>query len=692
MPSDTHAPLSESSVRSGKAFLGLLPLVLLVLGVPQMPPSLLLGLAALVLGALMVLLPPKRRVPRLWLVLAGAFLLVSLAGFLPRGLAATPAWRAELDALALDTGGLIFAQPALAFEDWLGLALSTLFGLYLVSHRVESRLRQRLAAVWALGVALLAVIAMALAGGAGDGDAEFGFFAEPEPSATLMAMALVVGAGSLVQAIRRKNRWLIGFSLVAVALPAIAALAYLPGDAAIVLAGLGLLASIALMGFRYLKGQVAKVSALLILAATGFIVVRGTIDEAEPSEDAAPVAEATQPATSSSPAASAPLDRARVASAMILAEPWAGVGQFAAVAPQYSGGAWSAAPADPASDWLQLVAESGALPAVALLALVVLVARRAHAGSRTGNARSVTIACLVAALLVPVHGILAVPGHQLPLAWAGIWLAALALPSEVGRSRRSVTLPPALGKAWQFGGGVVALAGLAALTFTFLGQPPLPSQQAERHARRAAELMSAAPSTSGVDAVAQAAIGEIDAALRIRALDAELHHRRARIGLQMGPAFAKNDGSDGSDGVDAVERQFSVERILRPRAVEVPLRQAAVLVGDHPGRVPALFRDAMARAEADPASLAGGVDAANRCYAALLAIDPKPPELWLSCAELAAGHPERQLRWLWEAPTELLAEVLPGWIRQVPDPIGRTTLVEQWRKRDPAGAAGVGGE
>jgi len=372
-----------------------------------------------------------------------------------------------------------------------------------------------------------------------------------------------------------------------------------------------------MLGRRYLGKHGLWALGLIVLAATGlFVIAESGVKErfsktvekagvainaadASPLEQKKPVLEAAHELDLRIPIALDTLG-------LIRDFKWTGIGagQYYYIFPQYRKLSAVANDSDsyhPESDWLWMAAEAG-VPATLALAALVLVAfwqaRRAILGGRDRALRS---ACLVAALLVPIHGFFDVPGHRLPLAWSAAFLFALALRGAAGNpSYGAARTPlPVAPRVWPFrlaAVGLLVLAGWLALAqWGGVAQPAQVAaatamQQANDLYREDKALQQAALAEhrdyqpAPADDLLEKALGIVAQAAPLAPLDRDLLRYQGFLAMHFDDKFALAD------------RSFALERALDPTWIECPLRQAQVWAPHDPQRCAALWREAMRRA------------------------------------------------------------------------------------------------
>lgn len=722
-------PASPVERRSALVFTGFLLLALVAVSVPEMAPQGLQGWLWAVAGCLMVARPPEVRVPRLWLGLAVGFGLLAAAGFLPRAWFQLPSWRLELETLGLDTGPHAFLQPQLAAESLAGFAITAMVAVYLLGHRVGTRLHQRFMIAFALGVASWTAAALLFH----EAGTIFGFFPNRNHSATLLAMGAFAGLASLAQAIRFKQGWKIGLSVVPQALCLFTLFAVSESRGGMVIAVAGFIAWIVLTGTNHLKGHAGKAVALLLVAFVGLFLIMDTAVKSRLTETAVrleqaastPAAEeavpAPEPATTppgaippgTPPETNSPgtpdtqglaeKDAAPIVTelpvdgripifkdtlAMIRHELWTGVGpgQFTHVFPQYRhefkelNGSRCA---HPESDWLQMIAETGWPATLCLFAGVTVVAIAAVRRAWKSGARPLRMGSLMGALTLCLHGVFDVPGHRIGLAWAAILLMALALRPPRARDRHAESATSHWARlGWRGLGLVPLLAGLVLLQAQWRGVPVLPSATVHHLVEQAVALYQADQAAydrataagrdyqppPGADPL-EAALKLLDQAIQIAPLDSHLHYLRGGLALHF------------DDKAAVIDQAFAIQRRLVPTQVNLVVDQARAAQGQNPQRVQALWQEAMRRAAAEEARLPGSRHGTLGTYERALYGVGKDENLATLSLSLAGTNPVLLTLWAQLAPALLLDREMPRLILLLEKPDSQLALFQIWRTR-----------
>ena len=228
----------------------------------------------------------------------------------------------------------------------------------------------------------------------------------------------------------------------------------------------------------------------------------------------------------------------------------------------------------------------------ALAVLVILAFRKSRVAIMGGRDRALRSACLVAALLVPVHGIFDVPGHHITLAWSAALLFALSL-----RSSGDAGAPRPAPRAWPFRLAALALLATSAylIRAEWWGGPQLALTSAkvalteahrlyqEDQARQAAVGSGVHQPEPAADPL-EKALALLEQAGKITPLDREIRRYQGFLALHF----------EGQDAV--VRKAFEIERALDPTWVKAPLQQALAWSNADPEETVRLWGEALRRA------------------------------------------------------------------------------------------------
>jgi O-antigen ligase len=573
------------------------------------------GLLFACVAVLMALRPPIFPNPALWWALALAFLVFSSAVFLPAGWFPIPDWRGKLEELGVDTGSMVAIQARQSAEALVFFGILLLTGLWLAGHRASPAQIRTWALAFTVGVACYALLARvlheSLQARVGISADHFGLFPNRNHTATYLAMGGICGLGCTLQALRDK-RFVTSFLAIAATSICLWAIAsWSISRAGVVLVAIGGLLWVVLLGRRYLGLQGLWALALLAITPIGLFLIVNTkvkerIAQTVESANTSVTAETGQdpPDLTSVIATNQELFRLPVfldTADLIRGHPWTGIGagQFRYVFPQYRSltiTANDAAALHPESDWLWMAAETGVPATLALLALLIAACCYSIRRIRAGRDRALRAGCLVAAMLVPIHGLFDVPGHRITLAWSAMFLFVLSLhlPS-------SAAIAPAVPRPWPS-----RLLALGLLVSSFLliraqwfGGPQPATTSASLAIDRARQLhredvaLMTAAEAAGREHQPDPADDKLEQALAILAqariltpLDRDLLLHQAFFALQF------------DDKYDLVDRSFAIARTLDPTWVEGALRQAQAWADIDPEKTADLWAEALRRARA----------------------------------------------------------------------------------------------
>lgn len=438
-------------------------------------------------GLAVLIASPKVRPRSVPLAGAVLFCLLALSAFLPQSWLSVPAWRATLSGVPeIGLGGTVSPQPWISWFWWWLLAAACATATCLQTLRLEGRsLAVALHAVaWFAGAyAALSIFAFQtgwiypLSGGA-----VFGFLPNRNHSATLLVAGAVLSVGLMHWETIRGRK---GAALLAAlaAAPCFAGLLFVSiSRAGVVFLGLGLLlwAAGAARGRSrrgVLGGFAVLALFLVVLFASGENAVRERLVKVV--TEAVSVQRNTEGGD-----LDFRLPISRDTWRMISDAPWTGfgLGQFAAVFPQYrQDSARAARVLHPESDWLMVAAESG-WPAATVLVVVTgwfFVACWRWLDSGDGMLRWSAASAIGAAV---AHGLIDVPWHRCSLGWLLLALAAVTVPpgGNVLKYPRLARLP------WVLAGGcmVVWAAVLGSEHRAGRTAPPFAWENTEAEMRR----------------------------------------------------------------------------------------------------------------------------------------------------------------------------------------------------------------
>ncbi|MFT5110088.1 MAG: O-antigen ligase [Pseudoalteromonas tetraodonis] len=621
-----------------------------------------------VLGALLIAFPPRYQIPRWMVLLAGAMVVTSFLPMLPRGLAASQPWRLTLEGLGLETGNHVAAHPTQTLLYLCGFAGLVLFGVSMVGHRISSGGLYRIGLAFVSLVAGYASLSM-LSQDFGwqllwDTSPSFGLFPNRNHTASLMATGGVFGFGVLYHATSTK-RWA-GAALAGLSLGILiwALLGYSSSRAGALLLGLGFLVWVVAIGRRNLS--IEAIVSLCVLGCLAVVLFLASGTEVKKRIQATVTAadEDVQQVSGDDAAFDFRVLIYQDTARMLVEEPWtgAGIGMFRYVFPQYrEASATNSLCVHPESDYLLVAAENGPVALVLLVAIVGACFFVAFRRNWRGRSWPLRLACLLAACVVPFHGIFDVPGHRIGLALGAVLLLSMTFrPSrKQGIGVIGVSIFRLGGIAMLGAGAALGLAELRNDGATPLNDSLVAAQQVRQlHAEDSEENSAEVGEVAEVGAVAEVepdggedkietAIAVAGRALKTTPLDPELHHLRGAMALYF-------------DDKEALTlRSFAIQRLLDPTWTKVPLRQASAWTSIDPQQAVPLWRDALTRAD-HLASKQKPFGSVPRNVWSRIVQQAKGSDALLQLAlPLASGDLDRLKAWVGQGSNELRAKLMP---------------------------------
>ena len=571
------------------------------------------GAVFIVIGLLAILFPPIKKQASVRWVLASLFVVCSLAVFLPADLFGRPEWRAELENVGIKTGDLVAIQWRQALEGTLVFTVVLLTGLWLAGHRASPKQLRLLALLFIWGVAIYAIASWLVFRYSEVSTETFGFLPNRNHTATYLAMGVVCGLGSILQAARDKRFIALASALFATCICLWAAGAWSISRAGILLISIGSVTWLSMLGRRYLGKQGIWAVGLLAVFAAGVFLVSDSVVKRRISETVGKtitLVEESQNEDGSKRSASMGLDF-RIPTAvdtldLIRDHAWTGVGanQFYYVFPQYRNLTSVINHADnhhPESDWLWMISETGIPATICLAVLVVLAFWKGAKSVFSGSDRALRASCLVAAALVPLHGIFDVPGHRITIAIAALFLYSLSLGSL--SSNRVARIPFKL--PHRLSAFCILALGVTFFCSHLFGKPSLSTISGDKAMLEAKRLyridqirlkkseemgMEYQPDPS--EDLLEKSIKVLHRASEENPLDRQIPRYIAFIAFHF------------DDKQDEIERAFAKERALDPTWVKGPYEQGIAWGRVEPDRVLRLWEEAMSRAsradELDP--------------------------------------------------------------------------------------------
>lgn len=564
-------------------------------------------------GLLMLLRPPVVCVPRLWWILAALFVTAGAGAFLPAGWFAIPEWRRQLGALGVETGPLVAIQARQAAEAFALFAIMLFTGLWLAGHRPSPSQLRVWALAFTLGVACYAIFSKITQNTAHAsheaGEGHFGFFPNRNHTATYLAMGALCGLGNVLQAIRDRRFVIMAVALAGAAVCLWAVVGWSASRGGLVLVAIGFLVWLPILGRRYLGKHGLRALGLIGLTAIGIFLIADSevknriseiVDKAGATIRATgkPSPEGAKPAVNQTRNLDYRIPTALDTMDLIRDFKWTGIGagQFYYVFPQYRKLAAfrnDTVNIHPESDWLWMAAEAGIPATLALAALVILAFRKSLVSILGSRDRALRSACLVAAMLVPIHGIFDVPGHRITLAWSAAFLFALSLRAPTQDET------PARASVWPY--RIAALILIVIAGFLVNAEwwgGPQPAQTAASAALEQAhslyredEILQQAARAKGQtyqpdrseDRLVKA-LAILDQTTPLAPLNRDILRYRCFLAFQF------------DDKYPLIDRNFAIDRALDPTWVGCPLIQAEAWAKLDPQKTAVLWAEALRRA------------------------------------------------------------------------------------------------
>ena len=657
------------------------------------------GVLVGLVGLLMAWLPPSYRLGRWQWVLAIGFLGCAGLGLLPVGIIDPPEWRGALVSLGLPDSGTVTLQPLWTWQSLAAMTVTVVGVLYLQGHRTDHGGQHLLVSWFVGGVALVSLLAVAAHYGQWrvpwDLNPAFGFFPNRNHFGTMLVMGVLAGLGVAVQSLRIR-RWSGGVAVVVcVGFLLTVIVGQLGSRAAVLLVAGGFGTWVLLMGGKYLGARLLTVVAMLGVVAVLYFQSADSeardrlMDTVSRAELIAGERDMHADASSSAEweneyaaGVDARVSIQKDALGIIRDFPVTGVGagQFAAVFPLYRNATVFHADArsvHPESDWLLVASECG-IPAVLFLAgLVAVVGWGGLRAALRGHARALRTGCVVAALVLPVHGIGDVPLHHVALVWVAAWLVAMGL-----RGRKLVRAGRGERLVFRVLGVGVMVAGALVVWADRTGSPPVVRALEAKTAAEVAVLFQedlrrqeearAAGKTMLEDLGAadplEVAKTKVVGALRAAPMSAHLHGLAGMVQMQF------------TDTEEVVSREFGIQRALDPTGVKLVLDQGMSWAPYFPERVPECWGEALRRAEIIDRKQDGTLMGVVPVFGRLLAAVRTYPGLAGSLVATGRAHPEVIEKWASEVGPQRVDGVMSGLASQVKEATGREWVMSVWRQ------------
>jgi tetratricopeptide (TPR) repeat protein len=546
------------------------PLLVVLLGAGREAWS--RGLAGLLLGAVMIVFPARRRLPRLALVgLLGA-LLAPLLAYLPASFHVAMLWQESLTKdWGIELGSFATPQPWVTFEAWLLFAVSFLWLGWSLSRGysvAQRRLMMRLLAAGGIVLCWLSLMdslkimqvpwwPRRVEWGVG-----FGPFANRNHFSSLAAITCVLSAAAAYEANRRKERiwafYAVGFLMPCAAIFANSSRAGL----VLLFVGMTLWLGFSAMRRGFFKKMAVATSLVMVIVTILFLSSGAVSKRLNESEGASFVH------------SEARMSFYRDSLQIVSKVPWLGMGfgNFDSIFAIETGTHDPVLRQDPGmhalhpeSDLIWLIFEGGLSTVAPLAVLIYWMAfatgpwfgKKTKGQTRRQDRRTRNTAA-IAVFLALIHGLMDVPNHGLGyFALIGVLAGIAVRPRSL---RRAAGLPER---------GACLLAGASLMTagvcwgLVSLGKPVLPGTSSAQMLRNRA--IALANSGAGVDALKL-----LDQAIAMRPLDFQLYFERAEVRLLMYQHY------------DLALKDFTRARLLEPHNAYICYREGVDWLAHRP--------------------------------------------------------------------------------------------------------------
>jgi O-antigen ligase/tetratricopeptide (TPR) repeat protein len=608
------------------------------------------GMVVAVLGAFLIIQPPRRSLG--WGINAVfvAFSLCALLSFLPHHWFFIPQWRTALtNDFGIELPDSVTPQPWLTAGCFVSLMAGVCW-LYRVSaQQLELRVARFQLRLFAFGVVVIAGLSILFYLTHNpplwwQNDRGFGPFPNRNQTADLFGITSVLILACGQDDIRhRRKRWILWALALALV---IAAIILNFSRAGVVILVVASALWIGIVSMRV--GSVARLwlgIAFLLLILSALLIAGGRtlerlhLQQFAGSDFSVDFSQLTFCDTWN----------------LIRSSPWCGIGlgNFDSVFAIFRGvSPGNTRALHPQSDWLWVWAEMGFLALPLILIGTVLLTRQVWP-LQIGTNQRFRLAALIGALMFALHGLIDVSAHQVGTGYSAMFLLGLSLhrPTQL---RTSQTTP------WVFRAlGIGLLVAGASWTIAWRTMALTPGPVGVRNAKLLATAASRGRNfTEAIDLATRA--------LSWAPLDWELYYLRATAEVSQGlsPQIALDD--------------FRRARVLEPTSYSLPLEEGFVwLRAGHSSLASAAWAEAVRRA---------GADRRNVFRTIILTASMRDATARGILQKLAFAQPTLALDYLAQAPATEFGDALTMFLQLDPDLKGLTIdekreLFRLWRER-----------
>ena len=586
-------------------FIGLLIIAIFGCVASGSPRQGFLGIIFVSVGILIALFPPAFMTSK-WLNVGLTFFFISLCSpLLPRSFVSIQSWRADLESLGLETGNLISPHPTATIESLIIIGSILIIGLCSLGHRINRESFLKIATLFVIAIATYAVFAILFVQNewnwAWNPNDEFGFFANRNHMATLMVMGSLVGVGSLILYLKKKNWTGFFINLLAVGVLCWSLLGFSVSRAGLILF---ILFQMIWFLFVFKKNLNYKlVTSFIVLFCLACILFFLSDNTLENRVEELVAEKKTDSKLINSEKKSNHSDilglRKYIHSdtyQMIKSEPWTGtgLGTYEFIFPFYKKeiNAFNERLSNnnvlhPESNWLDLAAQAGILSTilalVCILPLLILTLLR----NRKSRSWLLSLSCILSVFSILIHGIVDVPGQKIGIVMSGILLFGISIKPSHSKDKVSPRYVTFIYQLLAIG---IFSLGLILVHSQWFSSGSIIFSDTQMRMNKIQKLYQLSiDSAQEKDFVNQkkyiiSAINLTKKAIQRTPLDPDLHFIRGKL-------YSFLDGNE-----DKIKSSFEIESILDSTWVDLPIRQSQVWLYIDTKETRRLWTEALERA------------------------------------------------------------------------------------------------